>query len=119
MWQAAARAVREFKALRRYYTGDFYALGPYSTAKNVWMAWQFHRADLGEGVIQAFRRQESATATMTCRLRGLKPGATYTLTNLDKPQPMRVTGRDLLDRGLTIHLPQKPAAAVLTYREDH
>ena len=33
---------------------DYYPLSPYSKALDIWMAWQFHRPDLNEGVIQAF-----------------------------------------------------------------
>jgi alpha-galactosidase len=118
VWEAAARAVREFKSVRRFYTGDFYPLGPHSTATSAWMAWQFHRADLGEGLVQAFRRQEASAATETYRLCDLEPTATYTVTDLDKPQRVRRTGRELMERGLTINLSQRPAAALVTYRAD-
>jgi alpha-galactosidase len=117
VWESAARAVKEFKSVRRFYTGDFYPLGSYSTATGAWMAWQFHRSDLGEGLVQAFRRQESPAAAATYRLQGLEPGATYAVTDLDKQQPVRMTGRELMERGVTTHLPQRPAAALITYRE--
>ena len=76
VWEAIARVFAEYKSLRRLYTGDFYPLGSYSTAKDAWMAWQFHRADLDEGVVQAFRREESPVTTATYRLQGLDAGPT-------------------------------------------
>jgi len=116
VWESAARAVKEFKAVQRFYTGDFYPLGPYSTATSAWMGWQFHRSDLDEGLVQAFRRQDSPAASATYRLCGLEPAATYAVTDLDDPRPAKMTGRELIERGLTIRLPQKPGAALLTYR---
>lgn len=42
--------------------GRFLPVGGYDLAANTaWMAWQAHRADLGEGLVQAFRRQTSRT----------------------------------------------------------
>ena len=46
-WAGVARAMRECKSLQHLYSGDFYPLGSYSTANDTWMAWQFHRPDLG------------------------------------------------------------------------
>jgi alpha-galactosidase len=117
VWAAIARAVEEQRSLRRLYAGDFHPLGPYSTADNAWLAWQFHREDLGEGLVQAFRRRRTDVESTTYRLRGLEPEAEYRLTNLDEPKPTTLTGRELMERGLTIRLPGKPSAAVFTYRK--
>jgi alpha-galactosidase len=54
-WQAIERVFAEHKSLKHLYTGDFYPLGSYSTTNDTWMAWQFHRADLNQGVVQVFR----------------------------------------------------------------
>lgn len=42
-----------------------------SLDRTSWIAWQFHCADLNEGVGQAFRRPEVANETLTVKLRGL------------------------------------------------
>ena len=117
VWASVARVVGEFRALRRLYTGDFYPLGPYSTANDVWMAWQFHRPDRGEGVMQAFRRQDSRAEAATYRLRGLDGASEYQVTDHDTPGVRTMTGRTLMDQGLTVHLPKKPSAALFTYRK--
>jgi alpha-galactosidase len=115
-WDAIARTVKEYGTVKQLYRGDFYPLGSYSIAGNTWMAWQFHRADLGEGVVQAFRRQDSTQATAMYPLRGLEPTAKYSVVDWDEPRPRQVTGRDLMEQGLSIHMPGKPGAAVVTYR---
>lgn len=38
--------------------------------------------------------------------------------NLDEQSPRRMTGRELMERGLTITLPGKPGAAPFTYKID-
>jgi alpha-galactosidase len=116
LWQSVARILKEHRSLKHLYTGDFHPLGPYSTATNAWTAWQFDRADLGEGLVQAFRRQDSPTADATYRLAGLDPAAEYSVTDLDDPKPRQTTGHDLMDHGLSIRLPAKPAAAIIVYK---
>ena len=117
LWRAAARAVQEFHSVKHLYSGDFQPLGSYSTEASQWMAWQFHREDLEEGLVQAFRRQDSPQATATYHLRGLESDAEYTITDFDRPQPRRMTGRMLMEQGLSITLAAKPAAALVTYRK--
>lgn len=45
--------------------------------------------ETGEGLVQAFRREESPEASALPRLRGLDPNATYTLTNWASQAPRR------------------------------
>lgn len=97
--------------------GDYYPLTPYSLARDQWMAWQFHRDDLGQGVIQAFRRNESSYESARFKLRGLQPTAQYQVTDLDHPESARaVSGEELMSRGLTIAIADQPAAVVYVYR---
>jgi len=90
--------------------GDYYPLTPYSLDKNSWIAWQFHRADLNEGVVQAFRRPESKKDSLTVRLRGLDPQQHYEIEDFDGDGGVS-TGAELMN-GYTFHLRQRPAAAV-------
>ncbi len=68
-----------------HFWGDFWPLTPYSLENTVWMAWQFDRPKVGEGVVQAFRRAENAEQSARFRLRGLEQDTAYVLTNLDVP----------------------------------
>ena len=111
----AVAALREhlesYLKVRPIFTGDYYPLTPHTLDTSQWIAWQFHRADLNEGVIQAFRRPEAANETLTVKLRGLNPQQRYEIENLDGGKEVR-TGAELM-RGHDITLPEKPAAAVL------
>ena len=59
----------------RNYLGDFYPLTDYSLENEVWLAWQYDRPEAGEGLVQAFRRPQSADSIRVFRLRGLEPTA--------------------------------------------
>jgi alpha-galactosidase len=94
--------------------GDYFPLTSYSLDKTSWIAWQFHRGDLDESVVQAFRRPEAANETLTVKLRGLDPQQRYEVENLDGGKEVR-TGEELM-LGFDITLREKPAAAVLVLK---
>ena len=94
--------------------GDYYPLTPYSLDTDQWIAWQFLRTDLGEGLVQAFRRADAKDETLTVRLHDLEPDANYEVNDFDGGKVTR-TGRELM-AGFVITLKAKPAAAVLTLK---
>jgi alpha-galactosidase len=96
--------------------GDYYPLTPYSLALDQWIAWQFNRPEQGDGVVQAFRRPECGEATQVYPLSGLDPEAQYELTNFDVEGSTTMLGKDLMEKGLTVELRDKPGAAVVMYR---
>jgi len=115
--QKRADTVRGYTECRRIaplMLGDYFPLTPHSLDTTSWIAWQFHRADLGEGVVQAFRRPESEKDTLTVKLRGLNPKSRYEIENLDGGKEVR-TGAELM-RGYDITLREKPAAVVLVLK---
>jgi alpha-galactosidase len=81
------------------------------------MAWQFDCPETGEGVVQAFRRGKNAEESATFKLHGLELDAVYILTDLDVEGVEELTGRDLLEKGLSVTLKEKPSAAVITYKK--
>jgi alpha-galactosidase len=105
------RGYDEVRRIAPLMLGDYYPLTPYSLDTTSWIAWQFHRADLSEGVVQAFRRPDAATDTLTVKLRGLVAKQRYEIENFDGSKEVRA-GRELMN-GYVIALPQKPAAALL------
>jgi alpha-galactosidase len=112
----AKRLFAELKRIGPDFLGDFHPLTDYSLANNVWMAWQYNRPEAGQGMVQAFRRQDCSEATQVFRLRGLDPAAQYEMANFDVAGATVVSGRDLMDKGLTVEIKEKPGAAVIVYR---
>jgi alpha-galactosidase len=105
----------QWRKYSSYLLGDYYPLTTYNTSRDVWLAWQFHRTDLGAGLIQAFRRPESAYEVARLKLSGLEPAATYSVVDLDDPGECEMTGRKLMDEGLAIAIKDQPGAALITY----
>ena len=115
-YDALRRLVGQWRTVSRYYCGDYYPLTPYSREDNVWIAWQFHRPDLGEGMVQAFRRADCPDSSVRLTLGGLESGIRYEFTNLDVPGVKAMTGDELMKDGLTISTEDQPGAAVFTYQ---
>jgi alpha-galactosidase len=109
------RLTEQWRKIAGCYFGDFYPLTEYSVTKGAWMAWQFDVPEKGEGMVQAFRRAESVYEVARFKLRGLDPDAGYVLTNLDFGESQKLTGRELLDKGLAVPISDQPGAAVIAY----
>lgn len=110
------RVLEQWKRYAPCYFGDYYPLTPYSLDETAWMAWQFDLPEKGEGMVQAFRRAASASEASRYMLRGLEPSAEYLFTNLDSGEARRSAGREVLERGLSVTIPERPGSAVIVYR---
>jgi alpha-galactosidase len=108
---AVQKGYAECRRVAPLLLGDYFPLTPHSLDTTSWIAWQFHRADLGEGVVQVFRRPDAAGNTLTFKLHDLVPQHRYEIENLDGGKEVK-TGAELM-RGHSITLHDKPAAAVL------
>ena len=112
----ARRVVNHWRQFGHYFLGDYYPLTPYSQDKKVWMAWQFDCPEAGEGLVQAFRRGEPrASVRKTARA-----GFEYHLYVDESGHRRRteVTGRELLEVGLPIRIPDRPGAVIITYAKE-
>lgn len=111
------RLCSQFKQLSPYYLGDYYPLTGYSLDNTVWMAWQFDCPEKGEGMVQVFRREKCAERAVTLRLRGLQPEAAYAVTDIDRPEVRRFSGRELMENGLRLEAGIAPTALVFVYKQ--
>ena len=99
----------------RSYRRILYPLTPYSPNLEDWIAWQFHVPDRDEGMVQAFRRSESESPTSTFRLGGLTLDTKYRVHDLDQDAPATISGRELIEKGLTVSTANQPGAVVIHY----
>lgn len=117
-YAALRRLIGEWREMNPNYYGDFYPLTPWSRDDQVWIAWQFDRPEQGEGVVQAFRRDNSCYESARLNLRGLEPTARYAVVKLDTPMARQeFSGSELMDKGLLVEIPTRPAAVVIAYRK--
>ena len=114
-WNLMRRTAKEWRQLGTCMLGDYYPLTPYSLAKGAWIAFQFDRPEKGEGMVEAFRRDEAREASLVVKLRGLNRTARYSVTNLDTGLNQVVTGRILMD-GLRVEIAANPGSALVAYK---
>jgi alpha-galactosidase len=115
-WPQYNRMLDEQRTVAPLMLGDFYPLTPYSQAENVWMAWQFDRPDLHEGMVQAFRRSNSLDSTLLVFLYGLDPTTLYELTDLDSHEVEMMLGADLMTDGMRLEIDQQYCSQVILYQ---
>ena len=115
-WEKAKQLTDEFLRIRHYYHGDFYPLTPYSTEKNVWLAFQFHRQDLKSGIVMVFRRSEADTERHRLKLWGLNADSVYEVKFEDSGETLIQTGAELRS-SLEILIPERRSSRLIIYRE--
>ncbi len=115
-WPLLRKLIGEWRQVVDYYYGDFYPLTKYSLEYDQWMAWQFDRPDLGAGMVQAFRRPNSAYELARFKLQGLDPEARYKVSSFDSKETIEATGKDLMETGYLVTLRMQPEAAVIVYK---
>jgi len=111
------KLAEEWRQVVPYYCGDYHPLTPYSLGEENWIAWQFHRPEQGDGIVEAFRRAKNEEVSKALRLRGLDPAARYVVGSFGAESPRQMTGRELLEQGLLVEVKEKPGAVVVTYRK--
>ena len=109
------RVLSQWRRYATYYFGDYYPLTPYNLDPSLWMAWQFDVPEKGEGMVQAFRRGKSAFESARFPLTGLDPDARYVITNLDSGEARTLTGRELVEKGLSVSISNPAGDIVITY----
>lgn len=112
----AKATLDQYVKYRDYYYGDYYPLTGYSQARDLWMAYQLDRPDLGSGLVVVLRRPESPYESARFPLRGLDRGKSYILTNLDTKAEATIQAAQLLDEGLPVPIGSRPGSALYTYR---
>jgi alpha-galactosidase len=111
-YERARSLLEQYERLRPYLYGEYYPLSEYSPARDAWLAYQFHRPDLGEGMAIVFKRPRSALREAAYSLQGLEPAAQYEVRNLDTGEVRVLTGAALAAGGLTVRLDERPASSI-------
>jgi alpha-galactosidase len=111
------RLISQWRQIAPNYYGDFYPLTPWTRDDTVWMAWQFDRPEVGEGIVQVFRRHNSFYESARFKLYGLDEKANYLVSNIDTGVQDHHSGRKLLNNGLPVTITAKPGVTTLTYRK--
>jgi len=116
-YETLRKLYNDWKKVSPYYYADYYPLTGYSLDSSVWIGWQFHDPEKGEGVVQVFRRSDSPYVLAQIPLHALEPEADYVFTNLTTGDESSYGGRHVMQQGLPVELPEKPSAGVFLYKK--
>lgn len=105
----------DWQAVAGLMLGDYYRLTGWTLDRDNWIAFQFDRSELGKGMIQAFRRQDNPTPSLLVKLKGLDPGSSYMLKDLSSAWTGEYSGRELMEDGLAVTVPNAPGDALIVY----
>jgi alpha-galactosidase len=107
--------VARYRQLGPLFNGDWYPLTSFSIAETDWQVSQYHRPDLGQGLILAFRRGDSPYHSIDVSLRGLDPAADYELT-FGGGKKRIVNGKELMGQ-FVLEIPEKRKSELITYKK--
>lgn len=108
---------QEFKKAQEYFLGDYYPLTECSFDQTGWFAYQLHRSDWNAGFICAFRRMQEDSDSITIKLSGLDPEATYRIVISDTGEEITATGEKLMESGFTIKIERKKDSRAIFYEK--
>jgi len=113
--ERAAALLKRYREVRHLMVGGAYPLTPYSRDTKEWLASQYHRPDLDEGMILVFRRSESPYRALDVTLHGLDPQALYEIASDRTGMKQRFTGAELMSC-YTITLDERHSSDLIVYR---
>ncbi|SEN80411.1 alpha-galactosidase [Paenibacillus sp. OV219] len=107
--------LQEYSRARAFFAGDFYPLTDCSISPQVWLAYQMDRPDLGQGIVAAFRRQESPFVTAIFQLQGIDTEENYELEDADTKEIQVIRGSAL--QSLQVEIGQCRQSKLYFYRK--
>jgi len=114
-WDWHRRMMADYRRARPLFAGDYYPLTQNQPGYDVWAVFQMHRPDLGEGMLMAFRRKDSAFVTADFKPQALDPDATYELQDADTKRTWRKKGSALMAEGLRLTMEKAPESRLVFY----
>lgn len=109
--------INEFRAVREYFSCDYYPIFSGARDHASWGGWQFNRPEQKDGLIMAFRRDKSPFSCATVQLGGLKADKNYKLVSYDGEAEKVYSGEELLTKGLTIQIDNVRDSRLYIYYE--
>jgi alpha-galactosidase len=111
------QGIAEGKRIRKYFAGDFYPLVEAGVDPGKWVVMQYHRPKENDGMVMAFRRDQSADSSCEARLRDIDPAKNYEILiyrTYEPEKPVTMKGAEL--SRLRLEIPQCPGSLILEYR---
>ncbi|AZN42907.1 alpha-galactosidase [Paenibacillus albus] len=107
--------LQEYNRASTLFAGDFYPLTDCTISPQAWLAYQLDRPDLGQGIVAAFRRQESPFVTAVFQLQGIDTEANYELEDADTKEIQVIHGSAL--QSLQVEIGEYRQSKLYFYRK--
>ncbi|MBQ7446273.1 MAG: alpha-galactosidase [Clostridia bacterium] len=111
-WDIVTKAVKEWRALSKYFYKDFYPLTAYSSGDDVWRAYEYYDEEAGEGAVMVFRAANNAESEKVLKLHA-DTSAKYIVKDCDGKLAGLFSGFEL-ENGLKITL-EEPGTSTLIF----
>lgn len=111
------KMLEEYLTVRPFMSEDFYPLTEVSDRKDIWCAAQFDRPEQNDGMVEIFRRENSPYEMANFRLFGVDQSANYIFTDADNQREIKISGAELIEKGLCITLKEKRSAKIYFYKK--
>ena len=109
------RSIEQWRSIAPNYLGDYYPLNRYDPSDSAWLAWQFNRPDLHQGLVQVFRRPHSEVTSASLKLHDVERGANYSVRDLDTGATEVHPGEELATKGLNVLMPASGSSKIIVY----
>jgi len=109
------QSIDEWEQVSPWFDKDFYPLTDWHTPMqtDAWTAWLYFDPARENGVLQLFRQEKSPNEVQTLRLRGLDPGATYRLRDIDNLCPAETISGASLMQGYSFTMANPRSARIV------
>ena len=112
-WEVMRKAYAEYDVIRDYFYGDYYMLTEWTANADRWDGRMFYDAEKGEGFASIACQQSASSKTSTVCLKGLDPDRQYHITDFDGLVDVTKSGRELMESGVEITVPERPYCVIL------
>jgi alpha-galactosidase len=117
--EQARPILEEGKANRKFWYGDLYPLTPVSVNPDQYLAFEFFRPDLSEGIVLAFRRARCTDRDLVLNLKGLDAAKKYWVWSQDGSISAAVcSGEELMNKGVVLRIPGPRASEIICVRDE-
>jgi len=107
-------AMEEYIKVRDYFSCDFYPLTKAGDSLDIWTAARFDRPEQGDGIILAFRRENSNYKTLSFEFENAKQGADYIFADADTNESFILSAQEIKN-GIEITIPEKRKSKLIFY----
>ncbi len=112
-WELLRRCYAEYDLIRDYFYDDYYTLTEWTKNLDRWDGRMFFNKETGEGFASIACQDGSTTLTNTICLKGLDPEKQYHVKDLDGLVDVTASGRDLMEKGITVTVPENPYCVIV------